>query len=303
MSAAPAPKPALAAPRQGRATGGAATRRRPSRVWALARTPTAVAGSLIVVAYLVAAAGAPLFAPADPAAMAPTALLARPGAGHPFGTDQFGRDILSRLLYGSRVSLGVSFASVALALGAGGAIGVVSGYYGGALDSVLMRSMDVVFAFPAVLLAIAIMAVAGTTPPVLVAAIGIVYTPQFARVTRGSVLQARGIEYVEAARAQGAGVPRILLHHIVPNILAPIIVQTSLSLSFAILTESALSFLGLGTQPPTPSWGNMLAEARRFMTIAPWTAVFPGAAISLIVLGFNLLGDGLRDVLDPRLRL
>ncbi|HXX40450.1 MAG TPA: ABC transporter permease [bacterium] len=296
-----APKSALSAARHGHEP--AATRRRPSQMLAFMRTPAAVAGALIVTAYLVAAAGAPLFAPADPMAMAPGALLAPPSPGHLFGTDQFGRDVLSRLLYGSRVSLAVSFVSVAVALGSGGTIGILSGYHGGALDNVLMRTMDVIFAFPAVLLAIAIMAVAGTTTPVLVAAIGLVYIPQFARVTRGSVLQARGIEYVEAARAQGSSVTRILLHHIVPNILAPIIVQTSLSLSFAILTESALSFLGLGTQPPTPSWGNMLAEARRFMSTAPWTAVFPGIAISLIVLGFNLLGDGLRDLLDPRLRL
>jgi peptide/nickel transport system permease protein len=234
--------------------------------------------------------------------MAARALLAPPGPGHPFGTDQFGRDVLSRLLYGARVSLAVSFASVALALAAGGTAGIVAGYYGRALDGIVMRIMDVVFAFPAVLLAIAIMAVAGTTPPVLIVAIALVYTPQFARVGRGSALQARGLEYVEAARAQGAGVARILARHVLPNISAPLIVQTSLSLSFAILTESALSFLGLGTQPPTPSWGNMLAESRRFMTTAPWTAVFPGAAISLLVLGFNLLGDGLRDLLDPRLR-
>jgi peptide/nickel transport system permease protein len=192
---------------------------------------------------------------------------------------------------------------VALALAAGGAAGITGGYYGGRLDNVLMRIMDVIFAFPAVLLAIAIMAVAGTSVRNVVIAIGIVYTPQFARVVRASVLETRGLEYVEAAGALGARAARVLGRHIVPNITAPLIVQTSLSLSFAILTESALSFLGLGTQPPTPSWGNMLADARRFMVIAPWTAVFPGVAIALIVLGFNLLGDGLRDLLDPRLRL
>lgn len=302
MSPAPAPKSALTAARHGRAPAETA-RRHPSHVLAFVHTPTAVVGTVIVCAYLLGAVGARVLSPVDPLAMAPGALLAPPGGNHPFGTDQFGRDVLSRLLFGSRVSLGVSVVSVAIALAGGGTIGILSGYHGGVLDNVLMRMMDVIFAFPAVLLAIAIMAVAGTTPPVLVAAIGLVYIPQFARVTRGSTLQARGVEYVEAARAQGASVTRILVHHIVPNILAPIIVQTSLSLSFAILTESALSFLGLGTQPPTPSWGNMLAEARRFMTTAPWTAVFPGIAISLIVLGFNLLGDGLRDLLDPRLRL
>ena len=278
-------------------------RRRASAVVRLARTPLAVAGAAIVAAYLLAALGAPALSPHDPLEMQPQFLLAPPGGGHPFGTDQFGRDLLARLLYGSRSSLAVAFGSVVLALGAGGLAGLVAGYRGGALDNVLMRTMDVIFAFPAVLLAIAIMAVAGTALPNVIVAIGIVYTPQFARVTRASVLETRGREYVEAANALGAGTVRILARHVLPNISAPLIVQTSLSLSFAILTESALSFLGLGTQPPTPSWGNMLADARRFMVPAPWTAVFPGAAIALIVLGFNLLGDGLRDVLDPRLRL
>jgi peptide/nickel transport system permease protein len=267
------------------------------------RTPLAVAGAAVIGAYLAAAVMAPFLSANDPLAMAGQALLAPPGGPHPFGTDQFGRDVLSRLLYGSRTSLVVSFASVLFALVTGGGTGIVSGYFGGRLDSVLMRSMDVIFAFPAVLLAIAVMAVAGTAVWTIIAAIGIVYTPQFARVGRASVLETRALEYVEAARALGGRAWRILLRHVLPNISAPLIVQTSLSLSLAILTESALSFLGLGTQPPTPSWGNMLAEARRYMAIAPWTAVFPGVAIALIVLGFNLLGDGLRDLLDPRLRV
>ena len=266
------------------------------------RSPVAVAGAVIVALYALAAVAAPIVAPHDPLAMAPRALLAPPGASYPLGTDQFGRDLLSRLLYGTRVSLTVSAAAVAVALAGGGGIGVASGHYGGRVDAVLMRSMDVIFAFPAVLLAIAIMAAAGTAVWTIIAAIAIVYTPQFARVSRASVLATRGLEYVEAAAALGAGTRRILVRHILPNISAPVVVQTSLSLSLAILTESALSFLGLGTQPPTPSWGNMLADARRLMAVAPWTAVFPGAAIALIVLGFNLLGDGLRDLLDPRLR-
>jgi len=296
-SASPAPRPALR-------RAGRATERRPHGTgWQFLHTPGAVVGAVIVCLYLLGAVAAPALAPADPLKMATQALLVPPGPGHSFGTDQFGRDVLSRLVYGSRVSISVALASVAVALTAGGTVGILSGYYGGILDNVLMRVMDVIFAFPAVLLAIAIMAVAGTTPPVLVVAIGLVYIPQFARVARGAVLQSRGIEYIEAARAEGAATARILTRHILPNISAPLIVQTSLSLSFAILTESALSFLGLGTQPPTPSWGNMLAESRQFMTTAPWTAVYPGAAISLIVLGFNLLGDGLRDILDPRLRL
>ncbi len=291
--AAPRPRPRPAAP----------PRPRPTFAVRFLRTPVAVAGAVIVGGYLLAAGAAPVLAPGDPLAMASQALLAPPGGPHPFGTDQFGRDVASRLLYGARVSLSVSFASVLVALTVGGAAGVAAGYFGGALDGVLMRSMDVIFAFPAVLLAIAIMAAAGTAVWTIVAAIGVVSTPQFARVSRAGALAVRGLEYVDAASALGAGTGRILWNHILPNIAAPLIVQTSLSLSLAILTESALSFLGLGTQPPTPSWGNMLAESRRFMALASWTAVFPGAAIALIVLGFNLIGDGLRDLLDPRLRV
>lgn len=282
---------------------GAPLRRRATFAERFVRTPLAMAGAVIVAAYLAAAVAAPLLAPDDPLVMHSQSLLAPPGGAHPFGTDQFGRDLLARLLYGARSSLAVAFGSVAFALAAGGVTGLFAGYRGGALDNVLMRAMDVIFAFPAVLLAIAIMAVLGAAVQNVILAIGIVYTPQFARVIRASTIETRGLEYVEAAGALGAGTRRILARHILPNITAPLIVQTSLSLSFAILTESALSFLGLGTQPPTPSWGNMLAEARRFMVIAPWTAITPGAAIALIVLGFNLLGDGLRDLLDPRLRL
>jgi peptide/nickel transport system permease protein len=298
-----APSAALAKAAAARRPQAPQVRRRAAFAVRLARTPLAVAGVAIVAAYLAAAAAAPMLAPDDPLRMHSDALLAPPGAAHVFGTDQFGRDLLTRLLYGARSSLAVAFGSVALALAAGGTAGILGGYYGGRLDNVLMRTMDVIFAFPAVLLAIAIMAVAGTSVRNVIVAIGIVYTPQFGRVVRASVLETRGLEYVEAAGALGAGTLRILAGHILPNISAPLLVQTSLSLSFAILTESALSFLGLGTQPPTPSWGNMLADARRFMVIAPWTAVFPGAAIALIVLGFNLLGDGLRDLLDPRLRI
>ncbi|HYM90281.1 MAG TPA: ABC transporter permease [bacterium] len=281
----------------------ASPRHRASMATQLLRTPVAAAGAVIVGVYLLAAAAAPVLSPHDPLAMISQSLLAPPGGPYPFGTDQFGRDLLSRLLYGSRVSFTVAFASVGLALAGGGAAGLAGGYYGGPVDGVLMRVMDVIFAFPAVLLAIAIMAVAGTAVWTVILAIGVVYTPQFARVSRASVLATRNLEYVEAAAAMGAGARRVLLRHILPNISAPLIVQTSLSLSLAILTESALSFLGLGTQPPTPSWGSMLADSRRFMTMAPWTAVFPGVAIAMAVLGFNLLGDGLRDLLDPRLRV
>lgn len=257
---------------------------------------------LVILATVCAAAAAERLAPHDPLLIRTEVMLRPPSPAHVLGTDQFGRDILSRILVGARSSLLVAFSSVALAGSAGMLIGVVSGYRGGWLDGISMRAMDVIFAFPAILLAIAIMAVMGTSLSNLILAIGVVYTPQFARVARAAVLSIKHIEFVEAARAMGAGASRIMARHLLPNILPPVIVQISLSLSLAILSESALSFLGLGTQPPTPSWGNMLSEGRQFMEIAPWNAVFPGAAIMVAVLGFNLLGDGLRDILDPRLR-
>ena len=225
-----------------------------------------------------------------------------PNARYLLGTDEFGRDILSRLIQGARVSLRVAIASITGASVLGTALGVLSGYVGGNLDHVIMRVMDVFFAFPAILLALGIVAALGPGSDNAILAIAVVYTPIFARVARGPVLAIKEMEYVAAARAVGVPPGRMVLRHILPNAMAPIIVQISLGLSWAILTEAALSFLGLGTQPPEPSWGGMLSESRKLMELAPWMAVFPGAAIMLAVLGFNLLGDGLRDVLDPRLR-
>ncbi len=259
-------------------------------------------GLAIIVFSAVIALAAPAIIPYDVRRMAPSDALAAPSLSHLFGTDEFGRDVFSRVLVGSRASLVVALLSVLLAVALGTSIGLGAGFYGGRLDSVSMRAMDVVFAFPAILLAIAIMAVLGTTLFNLVIAIGIVYTPQFARVARAAALGVRGLEFVDAARALGLSNPRIIRRHVIPNVLAPVTVQISLSLSLAILSESALSFLGLGTQPPTPSWGNMLSEGRQLLELAPWNAIFPGLAIMAVVLGFNLLGDGLRDLLDPRLR-
>lgn len=266
------------------------------------RTRVAPIGCAIILVALAVTLVAPRVVPYDPLAMQTTARLEAPSRTHPLGTDQFGRDILSRILIGARSSMLVAFASVALALSVGATVGLLSGYHAGWVDSVAMRVMDVLFAFPAILLAIAIMAVVGPSIPNLILAIGIVYIPQFARVARAATLSIKYLEFIDAARAMGASPVRILVRSLLPNILAPMIVQVSVSLSLAILSESALSFLGLGTQPPTPSWGNMLSEGRQFMEIAPWNAVFPGTAIMLVVLGFNLLGDGLRDLLDPRLR-
>jgi peptide/nickel transport system permease protein len=274
------------------------------RWWArrFIRNRVAPIGLVVIVASLLVAILAPVIIPHDIRTMAPQSALTPPGRIHLFGTDEFGRDVFSRVLMGSRVSLVVAFLSVVVAVVIGTTIGLAAGYYGGWWDSLSMRAMDIIFAFPAILLAIAIMAVLGTSLINLVIAIGIVYTPQFARVARAAALTVRSLEFVDAARALGLGNPRIMWRHIIPNVLAPVTVQISLSLSLAILSESALSFLGLGTQPPTPSWGNMLSEGRQFLEIAPWNAVFPGLAIMVVVLGFNLLGDGLRDLLDPRLR-
>ncbi len=258
-------------------------------------------GGLILALALVALFGASL-APYDPMAMDFTARFAPPSWAHPFGTDDFGRDVFSRVLYGAAVSFQVAFIAVGISGVVGVALGLTAGYRGGWLDEVIMRAMDVLFAFPAVLLAITVMAILGRGVENAMIAIAIVYAPIFARVTRGAVISVRDREFVTAARALGQSQVRIMLRHVLPNALGPIIVQTSLSLAFAILAEAALSFFGLGTQPPDPSWGRMLSEGRGFLQQAPWMGIFPGLAIMVSVLGFNTLGDGLRDVLDPRFR-
>jgi peptide/nickel transport system permease protein len=227
--------------------------------------------------------------------------LSGPSALHWFGTDNLGRDTLTRILIAARVSLQVGFIAVGFALVVGVPIGLIAGYYRGAVDSVLMRLMDILFSFPAILLAIAILAVLGPNVTNAMIAIGIVYTPIFARITRGSVLVVSEEVYVRAARSLGASNRRILFRHILPNVAAPIIVQTTLSLAFAILSEAALSFLGLGVQPPNPAWGRMLADGRDYFQQNPWMGIFPGLAILVTVMAFNFVGDGLRDALDPKL--
>lgn len=223
-----------------------------------------------------------------------------PSADHWFGTDNLGRDTFSRILIAARVSLQVGFIAVGFAVAVGVPIGLVSGYYRGAIDSILMRAMDVLFSFPAILLAIAILAALGSGIGNAMIAIGLVYTPIFARITRGSVLVVSEEVYIRAARSLGAGDGRIIFRHILPNVLAPIIVQTTLSLAFAILSEAALSFLGLGVQPPNPAWGRMLAEGQDYFQQNPWMGIFPGLAILVTVMAFNFVGDGLRDALDPK---
>ncbi|HEX5947513.1 MAG TPA: ABC transporter permease [Acidimicrobiales bacterium] len=228
--------------------------------------------------------------------------LQAPSLDHLFGTDQLGRDVFSRVLIGAEPSLRVGLVAVSIALVGGVVFGLVAGFYRGWIDDLIMRVMDVLFAFPAILLAIAILAIRGRGSTNAMIAIGIVYTPIFARVTRASVLSVREEVFVRAARSIGAGDLRIMARHVLPNVAAPVIVQTSVSLAFAILSEAALSFIGLGTQPPEPSWGRMLADGRGFIQDAWWIAVFPGLAIFAVVFSFNVLGDALRDALDPRQR-
>jgi peptide/nickel transport system permease protein len=262
----------------------------------------AMIGAVIIVINMIVAVLAPLLAPYDPTEMHTKNRLESPSLQFWMGTDEFGRDILSRVIYGAQISLKVGIISVGLAIFFGVFFGLVSGYFRGLTDSVISRFMDVLFSFPDILLAIAIMAVLGSNLTNVMIAIGIVYIPIFSRITRGAVLSIGQSQFIEAAKSTGVRDTVIIFRHILPNITAPIIVQATLSLAFAILAEAALSYLGLGTQPPDPSWGLMLNTGRGFMERAPWVAIFPGLAIMLTVLSFNLLGDGLRDALDPRLK-
>ena len=259
-----------------------------------------VVGLALIAGFLLLAFAAPLLAPADPMAQALYNRLSPPTLEHPFGTDDFGRDILSRVIYGARISLRVGIVAVLIALVLGTGIGLVAGYWGGWIDQVLMRVMDLLLAFPSILLAIGIVAILGPGLENAMLAVGIVAVPQYARLVRASVLTVRETDYVLAARAMGASDARILALAILPNCLAPLIVQATLGLATAILDAAGLSFLGLGAQPPTPEWGAMLSQGRELIVRAPWVLTFPGGAIFLTVLAFNLVGDGLRDALDPK---
>lgn len=262
----------------------------------------AVIGSALVVLVLTFAAVVPEVMEYDPNKMSIREALSSPGPEHILGTDQYGRDTLTRLAYGARLSLQVGVLATLAALIMGVFTGAIAGYAGKRVDTVIMRFMDALMAFPGILLAIALVGVLGPGLSSLIIAIGIVSTPRFSRLMRASVLQKKNLEYVMAARALGKPGWKILTTDILPNCASPLIVQLTLTLPSAILGEAALSFLGLGAPPPAPSWGRMLNEARGFMEISPEQAIFPGIAIFLTVLGFNLLGDGLRDLLDPRMR-
>jgi peptide/nickel transport system permease protein len=262
----------------------------------------AVAGSFVALLFLVALL-APVISPHDPIATEPdNAYLPPLSAAHLLGTDELGRDLLSRVLWGARVSLPVAFVAVGVGLVVGGLIGLVCGYRGRLTDLLLMRLIDALLAFPALILAVAIVAALGPSLTNAMIAIGVVAVPVYARLVRGQVLQLREMEFMTATRSLGASPLRLVFRHLVPNLLNPVIVQVSLSAGFAILAEATLSFLGLGAQIPTPDWGQMINSGARFLNNDPWLAIVPGVAISITVYSFNFLGDALRDALDPRLR-
>ncbi len=275
-------------------------RRLPKPVRGFLRRPLAVLGLVLVLGMVLAALFAPLLAPHAPTKADFGAILAAPSAKHPLGTDELGRDVLSRLLFGARASLQAGMLAVLIAVVIGVPVGLVSGYRRGWVDEVVMRLTDAVMAFPVIVLALAMTAVLGASLTTAMVAIGVVYAPVFVRLARAQAMALREVEFTEAARALGNHEAAILVRHLLPNIASAVLVQASLSVAAAILVESALSFLGLGVQPPTPSWGSMLRIGTGYLLEAPWTSFWPGLAIFVTVLGINLLGDGLRDVLDPR---
>jgi peptide/nickel transport system permease protein len=272
-----------------------------SRRWRRALRHRAFAVGLLVTTAIVGTALCSLvYTPEDPLRMDIAARLLPPSTSHVMGTDQYGRDVLSRVMRGAVASLAVGAVAVAIGMGVGVCLGAAGGWLGGWLDEATMRVTDAIYGFPAVLSALLVTAVFGAGVLISMVAVGVAYVPIFARLTRANVLTLREQDFVVAARALGVSDGAIVRRHIMPNTVSPLIVQATISFPLAILAEAALSYLGLGTQPPHPSWGLMLREAQSFLALAPWFAVFPGAAIAVAVLGFNLLGDGLRDLLDPR---
>jgi peptide/nickel transport system permease protein len=266
-------------------------------------SPKGLIGLTLVLLAAGVAIFAPLLIPPEAATqMDMRARLAPPSLAHPLGTDQLGRDLMFRVLLGAQTSLGIAAAAVAMSVAIGLPLGMISGYYGGRVDNLLMRLVDTLLAFPALLLALTISAVLGPNLQNTIIAIGVAFTPYLARIIRGEALRVAAMPYVEAARASGTRDLQMLVRHILPNIMPAVIVQATISLAFAILAEAGLSFLGLGTQPPSASWGLMIQASRDYLDRGPWTALVPGAAVALTVLGLNMFGDVLRDVLDPRTR-
>src|SRR5213592_4514459 len=259
-------------------------------------------GAILTVALLLVAIGAPLISPYDPNVQDTSRRLEAPSKQHLLGLDDLGRDVLSRIVWGARISLMVGFSVVILASLVGVTLGAISGYFGGIIDTLIMRLTDILLAFPGILLAIALVAVLGPKLPNVILALATIGWVGYARLVRGQVLKVREMEYVTAAKALGAKSPRVIIRHVLPNVINPVIVMATLGLAGAILSEAALSFLGLGVHPPTPSWGAMLTAGRRYLGLANHLAIFPGAAIMAAVMGLNFLGDGLIDALDPKYR-
>ncbi|ALC86764.1 MULTISPECIES: ABC transporter permease [Bacillaceae] len=270
--------------------------------WTIGQNKAAMVGGVIIFLYISLTFLAPILAPYDPYEINLQDKLQSPSLSHWMGTDDKGRDILSRILYGSRLSLGVGFSSVFFGAFFGIILGLIAGYYGKWLDTIISRCLDVMLAFPGILLALAIISALGPSLINVTIAVGVFSIPLFARIVRGSTMEVKKLEYIDAIRTLGANDLIIIFRHILPNILSPIIVQGSLRLATAILSAAGLSFLGLGAQPPSPEWGAMLSSGRDFIFSAPYMAIFPGLMISVLVLGFNLFGDGLRDALDPRMK-
>jgi peptide/nickel transport system permease protein len=297
--------PAIAQTRPGPLASPAVVRERTAAqaLLRVAHSRSAVVGGSLLMLVILLALAAPLISPYDPIKTNQRLSLEGPSLAHLMGTDRFGRDIFSRVVWAGQTSLPIGLVSVAIGVLAGVTVGLLAGYYGGWVDAISMRLVDLLLAFPGILLALAIIAILGGSLTNLMIAVGIAAIPEYVRVTRGTVLGLKQREFVLAARVIGCRGPAIMLRHILPNVVAPLIVLATLGMAAAIITGSALSFLGLGIKPPTPEWGNMLAEGREFLQRAPWVAFFPGAAIMLTVLSINLLGDGLRDALDPRMRL
>jgi len=286
------------------ATVAAPTRTRARMAWnQLRRNRTGLIGMAILALFLVAGVFAAALAPSDPYEIELEAGLKKPSPTHWLGQDELGRDLLSRIIYGARLSLVIGAIAVTIGVGFGVPLGALSGYFGGWFDLLLQRLIDIMLAFPGVLLAIVLVAILGVGLPQVMVAVGIVSIPTYARLVRGQVLAMRSQEFVDAARALGATSSRIIWRHVLPNALAVIIVQSTLQFASAILSAAALGFLGLGAQPPAAEWGSMLSNARQYIRLAPHSVTFPGVAIMLTVLGFNLLGDAIRDALDPRMRV
>lgn len=268
----------------------------------LARHRLALFGAILILLLVLVAILAPILAPYSPAEQDLLSNLESPSVSHPFGTDSYGRDVLSRVIFGTRISIQIAVTAVGVALGIGIILGSVAGYYGGRVDTVVQTAVDLTWSFPAILVGLALAVILGPTLMTILVAIGLVYWGQYARLIRGEVLSLREEEFIKAAQAVGMKDRRIIFRHILPNAIVPAFVVATLQMGGAIGIEASLSFLGLGAQPPTPSWGAMLSEGREYMRGAWWIATFPGLAIVTVILGFNLLGDGLRDALDPKLK-